>query len=494
VLPFAGFADEPEVPVMNIEKVHDYLWEIPKRGGMRVPGRVYADEQMLKVIQQDKSLEQVINVAYLPGIVGYSLAMPDIHWGYGFPIGGVAATDPNEGGVISPGGVGYDINCGVRVVSSRLRVDDVKPHMKKIVDALFQAVPCGVGSAGALTRLERKELEKVVRNGARWSVDRGLGEKHHLDHIEEGGCMDGADPSVVSPRAIERGLDQLGTLGSGNHFLEVDVVDEVYNPGMAQAFGIYPGAVVFQIHCGSRGFGYQVCEDFLSVMEKAVTKYNIQLPDRQLACAPAQSPEVEKYLKAFRCAANFAFANRQAIMMLAQRAIEEALGRGPADCGWHLVYDVPHNIVKLETHQVDGKERQLYVHRKGATRALPKGHPALPQDYRPLGQPVLIPGDMGRCSFVCVGHENSLTETFASTCHGAGRVMSRNQAMKNARGRSIERELADEGIVVRSRGRTTLAEEMPEAYKDVQNVVDVLHKAGIHRRVAKLRPIGVIKG
>jgi len=479
---------------MDVVKVHDYLWELPKRGGMRVPGRVYADEKMLKVLRQDKSLEQVANVAHLPGIVGYSLAMPDIHWGYGFPIGGVAATDPAEGGVISPGGVGYDINCGVRLVASRLRADDVRPRMDALVNALFAAIPCGVGSAGALTRLDRHELGRVARTGARWCVERGLGERSHLDHIEEQGCMEGADPSHLSARAIERGLDQLGTLGSGNHFLELDVVSEVYNPGVAEAFGLEAGALVFQIHCGSRGFGYQVCEDFLCVMERAVGKYRIQLPDRQLACAPADSPEVEQYLGAFRCAVNYAFANRQAIMMLAREAIERTLRTGPGGCDWQLVYDVCHNVVKHETHLVDGRERKLYVHRKGATRAFPKGHPALPAGYRDVGQPVLIPGDMGRCSFVCVGGDRSMEETFGSTCHGAGRVMSRNQAMKTAKGRSIERELADRGIVVKSRGRSTLAEEMPEAYKDVRDVVDVMHAARIHRKVAKLEPIGVIKG
>ena len=479
---------------MELVKIHDYLWELPRTGRMRVPGRIYADEKMLKVIQQDKALEQVANVAHLPGIVGYSLAMPDIHWGYGFPIGGVAATDPNEGGVISPGGVGYDINCGVRLVTSRLQADDIRPRIKEIIHALFAAIPCGVGGGGALTRLDRAELDRVARTGARWCVDRGLGTAADLEHIEERGHMSGADPTALSKRAIERGLDQLGTLGSGNHFLELDTVAEVYNPGIARTFGLEPGALVFQIHCGSRGFGYQVCEDSLTMMERAVTKYKIELPDRQLACAPAGTPEVDEYLAAFRCAVNYAFANRQAIMHLATQAIERALHRGPADCGWELVYDVCHNVVKHETHEVDGKPRKLFVHRKGATRAFPKDHPALPADYRHVGQPVLIPGDMGRYSYVCVGSDRSLQETFGSTCHGAGRLMSRNQAMKSARGRSIERELADRGIVVKSRGRSTLAEEMPDAYKDVANVVDILHEARIHRKVARLEPLGVIKG
>jgi tRNA-splicing ligase RtcB len=479
---------------MDLIKIHDYLWELPQEGGMRVPGRVYADEKMLKIIQQDRALEQVANVAHLPGIVGYSLAMPDIHWGYGFPIGGVAATDPNLGGVISPGGVGYDINCGVRLVASDLDAEEIKPKLRELVGALFNAIPCGVGSAGAITRLDKHELGRVARNGARWCIERGLGDREHLAHIEELGNMEGADPAALSPRAIERGLDQLGTLGSGNHFLELDVVSEVYNPGLASAFGLEAGALAFQIHCGSRGFGYQVCEDFLSVMERAVGKYHIQLPDRQLACAPVGSPEVDQYLGAFRCAVNYAFANRQAIMVLAQRAMERIIGRGQAHCGWKLVYDVCHNVVKKETHLVEGQPRELYVHRKGATRAFPKGHPVLPEDYRDVGQPVLIPGDMGRCSFVCVGAERSLEETWGSTCHGAGRVMSRNAAMKAAKGRSIERELGDRGIVVKSRGRSTLAEEMPDAYKDVRDVVDILHEAKIHRRVAKLEPLGVIKG
>jgi tRNA-splicing ligase RtcB len=480
---------------MDVEKVNDYLWEIPRRGDMRVPGRVYASEKMLAVIRQDKSLEQVANVAHLPGIVGYSLAMPDIHWGYGFPIGGVAATDPAEGGVISPGGVGYDINCGVRLVSSRLVADEVKPHIAKLVEALYAAVPCGVGAAGAITRLDRKELARVARTGARWCVsERDLGSESDLDHIEEGGSMDGAEPASVSDRATERGLDQLGTLGSGNHFLELDVVDEVYNPGLAQAFGLTAGALVFQIHCGSRGYGYQVCEDSLSMMERAVSRHGIRIPDRQLACAPADSQECQRYLGGFRCAVNYAFANRQAIMTLARRAVERVLGRSAADCGWHLVYDVCHNVVKLETHEVEGRARKLYVHRKGATRAFPKGHAALPADYRAVGQPVLIPGDMGRYSFVCVGSEKAMQETFGSTCHGAGRLMSRHQAIRQARGRAIDRELGDRGIVVKSRGRSTLAEEMPEAYKDVAEVVDVLHGAGIHRKVARLVPMGVIKG
>jgi len=476
----------------NIKKVNDYLWELPKTGKMRVPARIYATEKMLPSILSDNAPEQAANVAHLPGIVNYSLAMPDIHWGYGFPIGGVAAFDL-ETGVISPGGVGYDINCGVRLMASKLTRDEVQPHIRELVAKLFKNVPTGVGASGRL-KVSKSELQKVVAQGAKWSVAQGYGVTEDLEYIEEHGCTSDFNPDQVSQHAYERGLKQLGTLGSGNHFLEVGYVAEIYNPKAAEALGLFPDQVTVIIHCGSRGFGYQVCDDYLQVMDRAVRKYGIELPDRQLACAPVQSPEGQKYLGAMRCAINYAFANRQVIAHFTREAFEKALRKGPADIGLRTVYEVAHNIAKFETHVVDGKEKRLCVHRKGATRAFAPERPEVPAAYRAVGQPVLIPGDMGRYSYVLVGTETAMQETFGSTCHGAGRAMSRRKAKKTARGRDIGQELEDKGIFVMGASRRTIDEEIPEAYKDVANVVDACALAGISQKVAQLRPLGCIKG
>jgi tRNA-splicing ligase RtcB len=479
---------------MKLERVDPWRWRIPPdaKPGMRVPGIVFADDALMDAIREDHSLEQVANTATLPGIVRAAFAMPDIHQGYGFPIGGVVATRV-EDGVISPGGVGYDINCGVRLLRTNLDKDEVRPRIRALVEALFANVPTGVGSHGKV-RLSTEELKVATTKGARWAVERGMGDPQDLRHVESGGCLAEADPSCVGPRPFERGKDQLGTLGSGNHFLEVQYVQEVYDEQAAAALGLVRDRVTVMIHTGSRGFGHQVCTDSLRIMEHAVRKYQIDLPDRQLACAPITSPEVQDYLGAMRAAANFAWANRTCLAHWAKETFLQVLRIGPAALGMTLVYDVAHNIVKIEEHVVDGKRLRLAVHRKGATRAFPPGHPELPEEYRAIGQPVLIPGDMGRYSFVLVGTEGAMAETFGSTCHGAGRLLSRSAAIKRGRGRSIGRELEDRGVVARACSRESMAEEMPEAYKDVAAVVSVCHQAGISKMVAKLKPMGVIKG
>lgn len=459
---------------------------------MRVPGMIYASGKLMKTMGQDESPRQVANVAHLPGIVKHSLAMPDMHWGYGFPIGGVAAFEL-DGGVISPGGVGYDINCGCRLMATKLNHEAIRPQMEKIVTALFQHVPSGVGSKGAL-RLSRSEEKQVLAEGARWAVKNGYGSAGDLDSMEDGGCLPGADPEAVSERALERGKDQVGTLGSGNHFLEVEIVEEIFDRDAASALGIETGQVAVMIHSGSRGLGHQVCDDYLAKLVKHVDRLGIVLPDRQLACAYIRSPEGEQYLSAMACAANYAWANRQMLMHRAGEALERALGLSPRDLGMRLIYDVSHNIAKIEEHVVDGKKMTLCVHRKGATRAFPPGHPALPAKYRKTGQPVLIPGDMGAGSYVLVGTEKAMEQTFGSTCHGAGRVMSRAAAIKASRGRAIRREMEDRGVLVMAAAKGTLAEEIPEAYKDIDEVISVVHGAGISRKVARLRAIGCIKG
>jgi len=479
---------------MNIKKVSDYLWEIPKSEGMRVPARIYTTEDQLAIVEKDGSLGQARNVAHLPGIVKYSLAMPDIHFGYGFPIGGVAATDPAAGGVVSPGGVGYDINCGVRMIRTDLTADDVRPRIRDIVNEVFRNVPSGVGSSGGIRKLSRRELEEVMVRGTRWAVEHGYGTDDDTHRTEELGCMSGADPAAVSSKAVDRGMEQLGTLGSGNHFLEVDVVTQIFSDKAARAFGLELGTVVLQVHCGSRGLGHQICEDYLSVMQRAMQKYGLRLPDRQLACAPVESDEGRKYLAAMACAANFAWANRQCIMHLVLEAIGRVFKLDRKGLGAMLIYDVCHNIAKLELHNVDGQPKRLCVHRKGATRAFPAGHPQVPAVYREIGQPVLIPGDMGSCSYLLVGTEAAMEQTFGTTCHGAGRVLSRAAAIKRGGRRDLVEELAAAGVTVRAKGRETLAEEMPEAYKDVEKVVQVMHEAGISLKVAKLVPIGVTKG
>lgn len=478
-----------------LEKIDHYRWEIPVsyKKGMRVPGRIFCDEKNLPKIQADKSLEQVAHVAFLPGIVKYSMAMPDIHWGYGFPIGGVAATDPDEGGVISPGGVGYDINCGVRLVKTNLAESDVKPRLKELVGRLFNQIPCGVGQSGAI-KLNRKEMRQMVREGSRWVIERGYGSAEDLECTESNGCLEGADPDAVSERAYERGRDQLGTLGSGNHFLEIQVVDQIFDQDIAEHFGLTMGQITIMIHSGSRGFGYQICEDSLAVTRQALSKYKITVPDIQLACAPVHSPEGKQYFAVMRCAANFAWANRQCLMALARDVFEKFFTKSTGDLGMGLVYDVAHNIAKLERHKIDRAEKMLCVHRKGATRAFAPGHPELPEEYRDIGQPVIIPGDMGRNSYLLVGTGRAMDETFGTCCHGAGRAMSRTAALKAARGQSIRKELEERGIIVMARGEKGIAEEQPAAYKDIHEVVSVVAGSGLARRIARMRPLGVIKG
>jgi len=476
----------------KIKKIDDYRWEIPKSEGMRVPGLLYADEKMLRVIEKDRTPLQVKNVAYLPGIIKYSLAMPDMHWGYGFCIGGVAATDL-EKGVISPGGIGYDINCGVRLMRTNLTLSDVKSKLRYLLAALFNNIPCGVGSTSSL-RLAFHELKQVLKEGAKWAVKKGYGLAEDLERTEEYGRMQGADAEKVSQQALKRGKNQLGTLGSGNHFLEIDLVEKIFLPRVAEVFGLEKGQIALIIHCGSRGLGYQVCDDYLARMRHVVDKYNISLPDRQLSCAPLSSPEGKDYFAAMACAANYAWANRQVIMHWIRETLQKVLNLSPKDLGMELVYDVCHNIGKFEEHLVDGERKKIFVHRKGATRAFPAHHPLLPSLYQSVGQPVLVPGDMGTNSYVMVGTDLAMKETWGSTCHGAGRVMSRSKAKKAAKGRALERELEDKGIFVIAKGRGTIAEEMPEAYKDIDQVVEIVEKAGLSKKVAKLRPLGVIKG
>ena len=478
---------------VRIQQIDEYRWRIPREGAMRTDGLVFASRQMMDVLEKEQALEQVRNVATLPGIVGPSIAMPDIHWGYGFPIGGVAAFDA-EDGVISPGGVGYDINCGVRLLRTELEVQEVRPVIEKLADELYRNVPSGVGSHRRDLKLSIAEECKVLTRGARWAVENGYGRTEDLHHIEEHGTIGGADPEVVSDRALERGRNQLGTLGSGNHFLEIDLVDEIHDPKAAEVLGLFPGQITVSIHTGSRGLGYQVCDDYLKMMIRAAHKYDIKLPDKQLCCAPLRSPEGKQYLAAMACAANFAFANRQLITAWVRESFERVLGINQAELRMSVIYDVCHNIAKMEEHQVAGKQRRLCVHRKGATRAFPPGHAETPELYRTVGQPVLIPGDMGRYSYVLVGTQGAFDETFGSSCHGAGRIMSRHAAKKLAHRRNIVEELAAQGIVIRAASRATVAEEIPEAYKDVMDVVNVVQQAGIGRIVARLRPLAVIKG
>ncbi len=477
---------------IKLKKIDDYRWEIPREGKMRVSGLIFADDVIMEDIKRDEGPVQVANVATLPGIINNSLAMPDMHWGYGFPIGGVAAFDMSSG-VISPGGVGYDINCGCRLIRTELSEKDVLPKIKELIAALFRAIPCGVGSKGRV-KLRGAEEKRVLKIGSRWAVEQGMGTEEDLFRTEDGGAMDGADPNSISDRALERGKDQLGTLGSGNHFLEVSVVDEIYDDRVAATFGLSTGGVVVQIHSGSRGLGYQICDDFIKVLGKVTEREGIEIPDRQLACAPIASAEGKRYFAAMACAANYAWANRQIMMHWTREVFMKFFSASPRDLKMNLVYDVCHNIAKFERHLVEGKEKEVCVHRKGATRALPPGHSLLPDVYKGVGQPILIPGDMGTASYVCVGTQGAVNETFASTCHGAGRVMSRKAAKKVAQGRSIARELEDRGIFVMAVGKNALAEEIPEAYKDVDRVVDVVHNAGLSKKVARLRPIGVIKG
>jgi tRNA-splicing ligase RtcB len=482
-----------ELTIHNLRQIDQYRWLVPKQGKMRTDGMVYLDKHLLEHIKNDRSIAQVANVAWLPGIVGRSLAMPDMHQGYGFPIGGVAAFDPDEG-VVSPGGVGYDINCGVRLLRSTLTKEEIKDEIANLVNCLFANIPSGVGSKQPDLRLNKKELKKVLGKGAQWAVKNGFGSDDDLLHIEESGCLVWADPETVSGRALDRGQAQLGTLGSGNHFVEVGYVDKIFDEKLAKGIGLLKGQVTIIVHTGSRGLGHQVCGDYIRLLQNASRKYKFELPDRELCCAPVRSTEGKQYLAAMAAAANFAFANRQIITEEVRRTFEQVLGLGRQKMGLQLVYDVCHNIAKFETHEVDGKNREVVVHRKGATRAFPAHHPKVPAAYQETGQPVLIPGDMGRYSYVLVGTDRALKETFGSTCHGAGRLMSRHAAKKLAKGHNIIAELAEMGVTVKGAGRATLIEEIPQAYKDVEDVVRVVHEAGIAYKVARLRPLGVIKG
>ncbi len=476
----------------QLEKLDECRYLIPRgtKPGMRTDALIYANEKLLRQILNDLSLEQAINVAFLPGIVGRSLAMPDIHQGYGFPIGGVAATDVRTG-VVSPGGVGFDINCGVRLLGTSLTRSEMAPRIKDLVNQLFRDVPCGTGSRGEV-QLKPSELNPVLTRGARWVVeDRGLGEPEDVEFCEEQGAMAGADPQAVSQHARQRGAPQIGSLGSGNHFLEVQYVERIHDPEAAKAMRLEEGQVVVLIHCGSRGFGHQVCTDYLKEMGEAMRRYNIELPDRQLACVPINSDEGRAYLGAMACAANFAWANRQAISHFTRQAIQRLFGKGT---DVRVVYDVAHNIAKRERYRVNGEEREVLVHRKGATRAFPPGHPEIPAAYRAVGQPVLIPGSMGTASWVLVGQAKAMEETFGTVCHGAGRQMSRTQAKRSEAARNARQRLEEQGIYVKSETREGISEEIPEAYKDVDEVIEVVHQAGISKKVARLRPMGVIKG
>ncbi len=482
-----------------IRQVGECRWEIPSdyKKGMRTTGLIYAGGKMIKDILADQAPEQVANVACLPGIVGSSMAMPDIHWGYGFPIGGVAAFGP-EGGVISPGGVGYDINCGMRLLRSDLKWDEVAPRITALMDDMARNLPAGVGSEGPV-KLTRDDLDDILVRGAAWAVEKGYGWPEDLGCLEERGALDGADPAAVSPEAKKRGRPQLGTLGSGNHFVEVQVIEDVYDEEVARVYGLERGQVVVMVHSGSRGLGHQICTDYLKVMDRAVSKFGISLPDRQLACAPLDSEEGRSYFAAMAAAANYAWANRTVLANWVRESFARVFGRSARELGLRTVYDVAHNIAKFERHAVKGRdgtprEMTVCVHRKGATRAFPAGHPEVGENYREVGQPVLIPGNMGTRSYVLVGTERALAETFGSTCHGAGRRLSRSAAKKRVRGSELRRQLEAKGIVVRCDSNAGLAEEAPLAYKDVDSVVEAAERADLSRRVVRMRPVGVLKG
>ncbi len=479
-----------------LERVDKYVWRIPQsyKRGMNVPGVVFADEVLLEKMKTDRTLEQCANVAHLPGIYKHSITLPDGHEGYGFPIGGVAATD-YEVGVISPGGVGYDINCGVRLLTTSLTEDDVRPKLRELIDVIFRNVPCGLGSRRRDFKVTSHEFDRIIVEGVERIVDQGFGWPEDIEHCEERGRMDGADPSKVSSTAKSRGIGQIGTLGSGNHFLEIQRVDRIFDVKTARAFGIdREGQVTVMIHCGSRGFGHQICSDYLRVMERAVHKYKISLPDRELACAPGTSMEAEDYYKAMSCAVNFAFVNRQMIMHWVRQSFEHVFKEDAEKLGLKLIYDVAHNIAKIEDHQVDGKRRRVWVHRKGATRAFPPGHADVPSDYRSYGQPVIIPGSMGTSSWLLVGTSKAMEISFGSTAHGAGRMMSRAAAKKRFWGDKVRRELESRGIIARSASAVVLAEEADPAYKDVDRVAEVSNNVGIATFVARLVPLGVVKG
>ncbi len=478
----------------DFKQLDNHLFEVPAefRADMRVPARFYSDAELLKGIITDNSLQQLINTATLPGVVKYALAMPDIHQGYGFPIGGVVATKLPDG-VISPGGVGYDINCGVRLLATHLDHEEIRPFVDDLATVLYANCPSGVGKGGNI-KLKVKELDQVLSQGARWAVKKGFGSQTDLERTEEGGCLDGANPVKVSPRAKDRGQKQVGTLGAGNHFIELDIVDQVTDPDVAQRIGLFEGQIAIQIHCGSRGLGHQVCGDYVKRFQKNISRYGLNLPDRELVCAPLSSAEGQDYLAAMKAAANYAFANRQVLAAHIRRSFEQVLAGRVSNHHIFQIYDIAHNMAKVETHHIDGKRMQLCVHRKGATRAFGPGSAELPMAYRDIGQPVLVPGSMGTASWVLVGTAQSMAQTFGSTCHGAGRTMSRKKARKRMRGITLREELEGRGIHIRAGSMPGLAEEAPAAYKDVDRVVNVVHSAGIAKKVARLKPIAVIKG
>jgi tRNA-splicing ligase RtcB len=478
----------------EVKKKGDFEWEIPPsfKEGMLVPGLVFADEALIEAAGRDRALEQVANVAFLPGIVDRSIAMPDIHWGYGFPIGGVAAFS-QEGGVVSPGGVGFDIACGVRLLKTNLIADEVRPVIVDLMARLALDIPRGLGGRGRI-HCSESELRKVLEGGGRELVRMGYGREEDADRAEGGGVSDGADPDRVSGRALERGRDQLGTLGSGNHFLEIQRVEQVFLPEVARAFGLEEGQLTVMIHSGSRGLGHQVCTDYLQVMDRVVQRLGWVLPDRQLGCAPLDSREAGDYLAAMACAGNFAIGNRQALTHWTREAFERFFKGSGRGLGMELLYDVSHNIARFEEHETASGRRRVCVHRKGATASFPKGHETLPSAYRDVGQPVLIPGDMGTRSYVLVGTEEAMKKSFGSTCHGAGRVMSRSKAKKAISGAELKERLRRQGIIVVAGKTSLLAEEAPEAYKDITRVVDVCEGAGLSKKVAMLKPMGVLKG
>jgi tRNA-splicing ligase RtcB len=476
------------------KKIGNMTYKIEKDEtlGMRVPVVIYADEQLLEKMMTDRTIKQAVNVSTIPGILQNVVVLPDGHEGYGFPVGGVAAMDAEEG-MISPGGVGYDINCGVRLLRTNLKEQDVRPKLKELVNDLFNSIPSGVGSKGAI-RLSTSQLDEVLVKGVPWAIDNGYGTKEDAEVCEENGHMDNADPNKVSDRARKRGAPQLGSLGSGNHFLEIQKVAEIHDEEAAKRMGIEQGQVTILTHCGSRGFGHQICSDYLRISEQALKKYNISLPDRELACVPNSSEEGESYRKAMFAALNFAWSNRQMITHWTRKSFERVLKQSAADLEMNLVYDVSHNIAKVEKHTIDGKQKSVVVHRKGATRAFPANKEEVPKKYRDLGQPVFIPGSMGTGSWILLGQPNSMNLTFGSTAHGAGRTMSRTKARQNYTESQVKKFLSDKGIEVKALTRDGIVEETPQAYKDVDSIVNVSHELGIATKVAKLVPIGVIKG
>ena len=482
------------VTINDFKQIEAFVYEVPSsyRKNMQVPARFYADGALLEGVRNDRSLEQLVNTATLPGAVKYALAMPDIHQGYGFPIGGVVATRLPDG-VISPGGVGYDINCGVRLLATHLDRVEIAPHLEELTTVLYANCPSGVGKGGNI-KLKSGELDKLLETGSKWALKRGMGTESDLERTEENGCLAGAIPDKVSPRAKERGKGQVGTLGAGNHFIEIDVIDKVPDEGMARRIGLNKGQIVVQIHCGSRGLGHQVCSDYVKRFQKSIRKYGFELPDRELVCAPINSPEGRDYLAAMKAAANYAFANRQVLAYHIRNSFEQVLAGRVSNHHLYQIYDIAHNMAKVETHEIDGKKVKLCVHRKGATRAFGPGSPELPAAYRETGQPVLVPGSMGTASWVLVGTAAAMARTFGSTCHGAGRTMSRKKAKKSVHGPGLREELEAAGIHVRAGSMSGLAEEAPAAYKDVNRVVDVVHGAGIARKIARLKPVAVIKG